>query len=156
MATQKKQKKARKRPSKSKIESAAKHVAHDIRRLGESYNLRGDAFAYTSWYVFCRSVMDFMESTSDKDDDVLASDYFEDPNEWKNVLKAAKKPEDYTEFRTAVNKLAAHLTYSRVKYEGDDKFAPSGGITDYLLGLAQVFYARLPEERKLWFGRLFR
>ena len=151
-----KQKPPRKHPSKSKIEASAKHVAHDIRRLGESYNQRGDAFAYTAWYTFCRSVMDFMESTSDKNDDVLASDYFEDPDEWQEVLKATKKPEDYKQFRTAVNKLAAHLTYSRAKYEDDDKFAPSGEITDYLLGLAHVFYTRLPKGRKLWFVRLFR
>ena len=155
MAT-KKPKAPRKRPSKSKIQAAAKHVAHDIRRLGESYNGRGDAFAYTSWYVFCRSVMDFMESTNDNNDDVLAADYFEDPDEWQEVLKAATMPADYKEFRTAVNKLAAHLTFSRAKYEDDDKFAPSIEITDYLLGLARVFYDRLPEDRKLWFGGLFR
>ena len=68
----------------------------------------------------------------------------------------ADKPHDYPRFRRATNKLAAHLTYARIEYEGDDRWSPSPEVTEFLLGLAGVFYSELSNERKLWFGRLLR
>lgn len=145
-----------KAPVEGSLKRAAKHVSHDIRRLGEAYSLRENSFAWTSWYVFCRSVMDFFDPGDPKGDDILAEHYFDDPQEWRKLLTEAERPEDYAAFRMATNKLAAHLTYARIDYEGDERWSPSAELTDHLLGLAGVFYQRLPEDRKLWFGRLFR
>ena len=143
-------------PAEAGLKRAATHVSHDIRRLAEAYERHSDVFAWTAWYVFFRSVTEFLRPNDPKKDDILAEHYFDDPEEWRAVVAKAEAPADFEAFRTATNKLAAHLTYARLDYEGDERWAPSAEVTDYLLGLAGVFFDKLPEHRKLWFGRLHR
>ena len=114
--------------------------------------------AYTAWYVHCRTLMDFFESKPTDKDDVLATHYLDQPDEWRELVKKAKSPK-YDDMAEAANKLMAHLTYARCSYQGaadPDEYRPSQEVTDCLLALSQAFYERLASERKVWFGGLFR
>ena len=70
------------------------------------------------------------------------------------LLDAVEKPKRYDDYRTAVHKLAAHLTYSRIDYADDGSYKPSKEITDYLMGLALLFLRKLPDDQLVWFGSL--
>lgn len=143
------------------LRGAAHHVAHDIRMLGRAFDrLQNDAFAYTAWFVHCRSVMDFFREGKTDDDDINVSDFLTQGPTWKGLVQGIKKPDGYKDTRTAVNKLAAHLTYTRLKYEKggeyEDKGLPSEKITNYLLALTHLFLDALPSERRVWFGGVWR
>jgi len=66
-----------------------------------------------SFLVHLRNMIDFLYLPKCNKDDILAEDFFADPEDWMKlhpkqgmILKAAKK---------RINKLLAHLTYSRLK-----------------------------------------
>ena len=87
---------------------------------------------------------------------MYASHYISD---WLEIRKGLSRPLDYEKYWDATNKLAAHLTYSRITYASlppDQQIIPSREITDHLLGVTEVFFARLSEEQKTWFGGLRR
>lgn len=138
------------------LRKAATHVAHDIRMLRRAwYRHSRDPLAYTAWFVHCRSVMDFFAGVGNQpDDDVYAWHYFTDQNQWDGPRDAAPKPPKYDDYRPAVNKLAAHLTYSRVDYAARGPLPPSLEMTEYLLGLTALFHRLLPPDRAAWFGGL--
>ncbi len=137
-----------------KLRRAAHHVAHDVRMLGRAFDKRDNAFAYTAWFVHCRSVMEFFREDKENKDDIVVTDFL--PT-WK---EDTKKPDGYDDMKTAVNKLAAHLTHTRLKYEkGGEREAkglPSEEITNYLLGLTHLFLEALPAKRRVWFGGVWR
>jgi hypothetical protein len=86
-------------------------------------------------------------------DDICANDYF-DSLKWSEALAKldSLKPHDYDEYRKAINKLAAHLSYSRITYAETKGFEPSPQLTSYLLSVATLFMRSLPPERAAWFG----
>ncbi len=99
--------------------------------------------------------MDFFAGVGLKpDDDIYAWHYFAKQDEWDAEREKVPKPLRYKDYREAVNKLAAHLTYSRVDYAETRELPPSREITEYLLGLAGLFVRLLPAERAAWFGGL--
>ena len=142
------------KPDPERLRKAAPHVAHDIRMLRDAWLHRDNAFAYTAWFIHCRSVMDFLDARGSNPDDIRARDYFDDPKAWQQADAATSQPPDYDEYRTAVNKLAAHLTYTRVDYAEQDRFRPSTAIHDYLLGRCALFARMLPPNRIPWFAGL--
>ncbi len=97
--------------------------------------------------------MDFLEGRGTNPDDIRARDYI-DAKTWDPTRDAVTKPKDYEDYRTAVHKLAAHLTYSRIDYAEQQRFRPSKEIHDYLLGLCALFVRMLPPDRLPWFGGL--
>ena len=144
--------------SDEELRRAAHHVAHDIRMLGRAFERhQDDPFAYTAWVVHCRSVMEFFGENKNHKDDIHVSDFLDS---WGSVVKGTKKPNGYKDIREAVNKLAAHLTYTRLEYEKGGKYEnkgrPSEEITNYLLGLTRLLLDALPSERKVWFGGVWR
>lgn len=146
-------------PSPDELRLAPPHIVHDIRRLRQAFDRPHDAMSWTAWYVYCRNVMDFFESRPNQDD-ILATHYLDDVRAaaWCSLVQQ-NKPPGYDEYREHVNKLTAHLTYSRVAYEHaaeGREYEPSRAITDYLLALSHLFFDRLSDDRKLWFGGLFR
>jgi hypothetical protein len=138
----------------ARLSKAAPHVAHDIRMLHDAWAHLGNSFAYTAWFVHCRSIMDFLDGRGSNPDDIRAKDFFDDPATWESVDSTVAKPATYEAYRTAVNKLAAHLTYERIQYADQDAFAPSRAIHDHLLGRCALFVRTLPAERLPWFAGL--
>ena len=100
--------------------------------------------------------MDFFAGVGmDPNDDIYAWHYFPKRSDWDDARDTITQPSEHSQYRTAVAKLAAHLTYSRIEYAEDNKeLAPSLALTEYLLGLAGVFLRLLPPERVAWFGGL--
>ena len=141
------------------LRRAAHHVAHDIRMLGRAFDrLQADAFAYTAWFIHCRSVMGFFQ-VKGHSNDILVSTFL--PwSTWENIVQNIHEPDGYQETRNAVNKLAAHLAFDRLKYEKggshEDQGRPREDITNYLLALARLFVDALPPERQAWFGGIWR
>jgi hypothetical protein len=134
------------------LRRAAIHVAHDIRMLDVAYARRADAFAYTAWFIHGRSVMDFLDGRGSNPDDIRARDFFDPPETWDEADRKVVKPADYEEYRQAVHKLAAHLTYTRIAYAETGQFAPSAALTEHLIGRSAMFARLLPPERLAWFG----
>lgn len=98
--------------------------------------------------------MDFFAGAGNNPDDIYAWHYFADEPAWNSQRDKVNKPSDYGKYRTAVNKLAAHLTYSRIDFASSEPLPPSLATTEYLLGLANLFMRLLPAERVAWFGGL--
>jgi hypothetical protein len=99
--------------------------------------------------------MDFFDGVGTKpDDDIYAWHYFAKQPDWDDARNRLPKPTQYKEYRDAVNKLAAHLTYSRVDYGETRQLPPSREITEYLLGLARLFIRLVPHDHAAWFGGL--
>ena len=146
-------------PNDSQLCQAAHHIAHDIRMLAKAHEGQSKPFAYTAWFVHCRSVMGFFDrccTPTKKKDDVCACHYVDD---WTAVRGGLEKPDGYERYWEGTNKLAAHLTYSRAEYASlppEKQVVPSAAITEHLLGVTEVFLGRLPEERQAWFGGLRR
>lgn len=137
------------------LRKAATHIAHDVRMLREAWRQQSDPLAYTAWFIHCRSVMDFFAGVGmDPDDDIYAWHYFPKQSDWDDVRDKITQPAEYQQYRKAVAKLAAHLTYSRIDYAEEHKLSPSLALTEYLLGLAGLFLRLLPPERVAWFGGL--
>lgn len=137
-----------------RLRKAAVHVAHDIQMLRDAWLQLDNAFAYTAWFIHCRSVMDFLDGIENRPDDIHAKAYFDDPTQWQAADAATSKPLTYGAYRIAVNKLAAHLTFARIDYAENMDFRPSKTIHDYLLGRCAVFVKALPIERVSWFAGL--
>lgn len=138
----------------ARLRKAARHVAHDIGMLQGAWAHLADPFVYTAWYIHCRSIMDFLDGRGTNQDDIRARDFFDDPATWEAADSAVGKPGEYEAYRTAVHKLAAHLTYTRIDYAEQDAFRPSKSIHDHLLGRCSLFVRALPLERLAWFGGL--
>ena len=144
----------------SELRKAARHVAHDVRMLARAYTEHGhSAFAWTAWFVHCRSVMEFFGDDARYPDDIVVSHFLPSGTTWGALTKLTQEPVGYDGVREAANKLAGHLTYSRLEYEkggSRNEVVPSEEITNYLLGLTHLFLDALPSERKVWFGGLWR
>ena len=140
--------------SVERLRKAAPHVAHDIRMLREAWLNRDNVFAYTAWFIHCRTVMDFLDGLGSHPDDIYATHFFDNPAVWSEIEKGSPKPSEYADYREAVNKLAAHLTYTRIAYGEQERFKPSKAIHDNLLGRSAAFIRALPPERVAWFAGL--
>jgi hypothetical protein len=138
----------------SERQLAASDVAYEINALRAALDRHlSCGFAWTAWFVHARNLMDFFEGQGSDADDVRARDFFDPPGNWDAIRESVPKPDAYREYRTAANKLAAHLTYSRLRYcpvDGRSGRPPSKEVTDYLLTLAREFQAALPAERRAW------
>jgi hypothetical protein len=97
-------------------------------------------------------------------DDICAWHFFHTPSadgiaEWKKIRsqfsRQRRRPTRYGRYRKAVNKLAAHLTFSRIRYSGWARggtgFEPSEEVTIYLLDLYDFFIEQLSSARRSWF-----
>lgn len=139
-------------PTEADLQLAAPHVAYEIRTLRLAWEHHGsNLFAYTSWYTHCRNLMDFFDGRG-KDKDLFARHYI-DGTAWDDSLKRLCRPDGYDEYRDAVSRQAAHLTFYRVELQTKG-FLPNEEITKHLLGLALQFVQMLAPPRATWFADL--
>lgn len=141
----------------TKLKGGIPHVAHEVRLLLLSYHLRASEFAYTGWFVHARNVHSFLIGKGHNQDEIAAQDFFRGrEHDWHNTRRALNAPRRFREYRTAINKLAAHLTYSRLAY-ARRRFPPDAAITAYLLQLVARFLDRLePAHRQLFIKKVLR
>lgn len=145
-------------PDERCLEAAAPHVLHDLELLQLAWEGRTTRVGWTLWFILARSLDDFFfqfERRKRRDgyqDDVLAADFLP-LSKWETVAKSLEPPPDYKSVRTAANKLAAHLTYSRIDAEGDRRAPPSPAAHDFLLQVASAWFDVMPASRRAWFGQ---
>ena len=137
-------------PTEEELRRSAAHVAYEIRafRLAWAHH-SSNMFAYTAWFIHCRNLLAFFEGRG-KGKDLLARHYI-NGNEWHDMLNRVQKPDNLPEWRKALSRLAAHLTYHRVEL-AEGAFVPNALLTSYVLGLALEFLRLLPPPRLAWFG----
>ena len=151
-------------PGDDCLQRATRHISHDLNLMLLAWERRGDRVGYTMWFITVRGLMDFFfkyerstdfrRSRDEKEerykDDALAADYFA-AGVWKDVAEGLRKnkPEDYSIVREATNKLAAHLTYSRVDQEGIS-ISPSETVHAFILGTAARWVEELSPDRRKW------
>lgn len=102
-------------PTEQMVRDAAEDVAHEIFLFWAACAHTNNRFAYQSWYVLARNLMDFFDTLpDDRDRDaILAGDFFDLPGTWHGKRQTISCPSDYAEYRIAAHKRAAHLTYGR-------------------------------------------
>ena len=145
-------------PSIDELDTAPRHIVHDIMRLKQALSESRHAMAWTAWYIHCRSVMEFFESAplDPSKDDIIATHYV-DKVEWSQTLAMHERPTAYTEYRGLWTPKQVGMTYlgsSAAEAADGEEYSPSPEVTEYLLRLARAFYELLPEERKPAFGGL--
>jgi hypothetical protein len=139
------------KPDDDCLRRAAGHILHDMSLLKDAWANREQRIAYTLWFILMRTLWDFFfEERKQGKDDMNAADY---ADTWRAVGPKLKQqsPDTKNTWRAATNKLAAHLTFSRVDFEQADH-TPSPEMHSYMLGVYAAWLAQLPPERRVWFG----
>lgn len=99
-----------------------------------------------SFVIHMRGVLDFLcEPRSLKPDDVVARDYFDDPQEWAAIQPPLS--ELLAHARKRAGKEVAHLTYERLKVTPEEKLWPFLEIEKEIMAVLRVFIAKVPRER---------
>jgi hypothetical protein len=89
------------------------------------------------------------------DDDVLARDFYVPPASWERIRPGL--PPTLEGVRERLNKLLAHLTYSRIGYaqsDAEDWRWPCAEMGSELEELVALFLRNLPAENKDFFSML--
>lgn len=97
-----------------------------------------------SFVIHARNLIAFIWSGSSNSDDVLAEDFFPNPQNWHST-----RPEMSTllsETKRRVNKLAAHLTYTRLSISGAQKVWRFIDIAKELQTVFELFVQSAPQN----------
>ena len=119
-----------------------------------SLNLVGDGpIGYAileSFVIHVRSIIYFLYSDKPKLDDVLAEDFFDRPDKWKNI-----RPELSSQLRNVkyrVGKEIAHLTYQRFDISSEAKQLKLLNISNEISNIMNIFLGNVPAKKmsKIW------
>ncbi len=96
-----------------------------------------------------RSVRDFFYADKPRKDDVIAEDFFSDPNR----CQSARPPLSpiVRNNKTRIDRALAHLSYTRLKYKGRSKGWNIGGMVRGMERTIDSFIRALPPRRANWF-----
>jgi len=133
----------------------SKHVEYEVNQLNEYiarltfYQFPKEELAIsnsllTAFTVYTRNLYLFFYATNPRPDDIVAAEYFNDPQFWENHRPVASPV--LVESSERANKLSAHLTYERVKLASNYWWkwhAIHYGLKDVL----QVFVTNVPPHR---------
>lgn len=148
-------------PSPKQLKKMALHICYEVTALDIARDLYATATRQQSHYwiiglecslLHIRVLRDFFLSATRLKDDLMASDYFDDPALWF----AAAGPEDpiFAKTRDRLNKQLAHLSVKRADYN-DEEFGWSAddqaALHKAIVDLKCKFYGSLPSERRRWF-----
>lgn len=127
--------------------SSIVHVAHEVVALRSAWqHHKASPFAWTAWFVHVRNLHRFFDGSCGREDDLLALHFFDPPSAWDAKRPPCQAPGDLSVMIEAANKLASHLTLTRVRMAQGDGFPPSEAVTRYLECLAAGFMAALPPD----------
>lgn len=149
--------------SVEELEAAASHVKYefDMFRVASNYLWTGMCspaddstknLALEAFLLHYRNLRAFLCPSLQpiSSDDVIASDFLGSTSA-QDIVDPGELKADLTR----INKLLAHLSYTRVKYEqaGEKEWKHERMVSSIQVGL-RVFFERLPAERHAWFGVL--
>jgi hypothetical protein len=121
-----------------------------IQFVGTSLNDRLESALLESFLLHARSLRDFFYSDRKTfKDDVLAGDFFDDPDHWRKVRPLLGPHLSVS--RGRLNKALAHLSYERIELSEADRLWDVKTIDTELEVVKDAFLAALPVERRQWF-----
>jgi hypothetical protein len=110
----------RKQRSQDQLQRASDHLHYEIWMFkslayGLASGISGQGVINNalleSFTIHARILLDFLYAERSQKDDVIAEDFFDDPNQWLKVR--SKKSEKVKSVHKRVGKEIAHLTYAR-------------------------------------------
>lgn len=108
-----------------------------------------------SFLIHARCLLDFLYQTEKpRKDDVVATDFFENPAELQSKLPPLPPVSSFLKQRTG--KEIAHLTYGRLDITKEQKQWKIGDIHDQLAMAMAIFFECLPDHKVRWFSTVIR
>jgi hypothetical protein len=107
-----------------------------------------------SFVIHFRGLLDFFYPPATvKYDDVIAADYFDDPNEWERI-KPSPLSTTLSQAKTRAHKEVAHLTYARLEVTPEQKGWAFVDIANEMHSLMELFLKNVPKNRlgSRWHG----
>ena len=150
----------RKQRSNAELQEASKHLHYELDMLlGTARLLATSVYSddtvlsnalVESFTVHARVLLDFLYDQSPLSDDVVASDYFTDPQDW--ISKRPAKSSILTQVDSRVGKEIAHLTYVRNEVTAEMKKWQFIEIANDVRRVIAVFVNAVPTSRvaSLW------
>jgi len=148
-------KQPRPRRTDSELVRASGHLYYEIEMLflstvelarNEPIRLTVGNALIESFTLHARALLDFLyESESPKRDDMIASDFFDDPSQWFATRPPMTPLLDTV--RKRVGKETAHLTYHRQQLSPEQKEWRFMAIAQDIKGVIEVFVSQVPPGR---------
>jgi hypothetical protein len=134
---------------------ASKHVEYEVNQINDCiarltlYEFPKEELAVhnsllTAFTVYTRNLYQFFYTASPRPDDIIASEYFDDPLFWKTHRPPPNAI--LIESSQRANKLSAHLTYERVKLSSN-YWWKWREIHYSIRNTLKVFVANVPPQR---------
>ena len=103
-----------------------------------------------SFVVHVRALMDFLYNDNPKPDDVIAEDYFENVEEWKQLRPELS--ETLKQAKRRAGKEVAHLTYARLDVTPETKPWRFVDIANEIAAVLNIFLENVPKSKlgKQW------
>lgn len=110
------------------LKAASKHLSYEIQMLYGTANLlaQGNIYSWAvhnalleSFLIHVRIMLEFLYAQKPWPDDVIAEDFFDDPNEW--VQARPKKSDLLKDAHKRAGKQLAHLSYTRLAITPEKK-----------------------------------
>jgi hypothetical protein len=113
--------------------------------VGTSFEECTGSASLEPFLLHVRNLRDFLYKDRSRDDDVLAVDFFDDPDVWRNTCPPMG---DYLKsIKERLNKAFSHISYSRLAYRTDKRWN-IGQIRRDLSTPWKVFLEAIPTEKE--------
>ena len=146
-------------PSAEKLKKASEHLHYEIwmfasmaqalpgaQQAVDAAQIRVNAFL-EAFVIHARVLMDFMYDDKPWADDVVATNFFDTPEQWTDARKPLEKlSEELQKVNGRAGKEVAHLTFARQEITAEMKTWQYGKIAEELAALFNDFLARVPKE----------
>ncbi|NOX52994.1 MAG: hypothetical protein GXP27_00865 [Planctomycetes bacterium] len=123
-------------------------VPAEMEQVGTGHHRYAQNCMLECLLLHTRLLYEFLtRETSWHDDDILAVDFVEDPNEWTRPCFRYLNDDRIQR----INKALAHLSYSRREYIGDRKLWDVRAIVTDIEAAWEHFMSHLDSDRRKWF-----
>lgn len=134
------------------------HISYEIqmfdftaRKLGQgNLDLLENNAMLETFLIHARCLLDFLYPAATlRPDDVIADDFFDDPQVLHSALPKNLPMADFLRKRTG--KEVAHLTYKRLNIDREQKLWNFTEICQQLGEALAIFFEQLTSEQRQWF-----
>lgn len=149
------------KPSATQLEKMARHIWYDLFMLDVAYKFYGEtkqltsphwALALECFLLHARILRDFFLRHSRSHDDVMACDYFDEPNAWWVAVGTPNTV--FERLRERMDKQLAHLSLKRADYLDEEYDWRSNDLAELYNAIRELntrFHNSLPQTRRRWF-----
>ena len=108
-------------------------------------NLVANNCIVESFGIHARCICDFLFNTSGKKNYVLATDFFDNPQEWRQTIK--NKTPSLNRINKRASEELVHLTYTRTDVKPEEKGWKKEEILKEINALFKEFLRKVPKQR---------